>query len=139
MNGQCMCGAVTVTAEPARDGLTVCHCDMCRRWGSVAFMAMTPVEGSVQVDGPVKIFQSSDWAERAFCETCGSGLWYRITAPGPGQGQYHLAAGLFDLNGMRVSLELFSDCKPDAYAFAGTRKQMTRAEVMASFATDGGD
>jgi len=134
MNGQCMCGAVTVAATPARRSLSACHCDMCRRWSSSAFIAMETEQGSVQVSGPVKQFQSSDWAERAFCGTCGSNLWYRITAPGPMHGQYQLAAGLFDVNGMHLGLEVFIDAKPDAYAFSGERRQMTAQECFDLFA-----
>lgn len=132
--GQCMCGAVSVTATPARKSFAACHCDMCRQWSSSAFMAMETEPGSVQVTGPVRRFQSSDWAERAFCETCGSNLWYRITAEGPGQGQYQLAAGLFDVADMHLGLELFIDAKPEAYAFAGDRRQMTAQECFDMFA-----
>ena len=129
-----MCGAVTITAEPARQSLSACHCDMCRQWCTSAFMAIEAKAGSVQIEGPVKVFQSSDWAERAFCERCGSNLWYRITAEGPGHGQHQLAAGLFDVSGMHLGLEVFIDFKPDAYAFAGERKQMTGEEIIALFA-----
>jgi len=134
MNGQCMCGAVKVAAEPARDALTACHCNMCRQWSSGPFMAMSAIPGSVRVEGPVKVFQSSDWAERAFCETCGSNLWYRITAKGPGHGHHQLAAGLFDTGDTPIGLEVFIDEKPAGYEFTGARKQMTGAEIMAAFA-----
>ncbi|MDJ0825064.1 MAG: GFA family protein [Rhodobacter sp.] len=134
MQGRCLCGAVIVSAELARRSLSACHCDMCRQWTSSAFMAIDAKVGSVQVEGPVKVFQSSDWAERAFCEVCGSNLWYRITAEGPGHGQHQLAAGLFDVNGMYLGLEVFIDSKPDAYAFEGERRQMTGEEIVAYFA-----
>ena len=134
MTGQCLCGAVTVTATPERPSLAACHCNMCRRWTSAAFVAF-PSDDAV-AEGPVKVFQSSEWAERAFCERCGSALWYRITAPGPGHGQYQLASGLFDVAGMHLGLEVFIDEKPDAYAFDGAenRRQMTGAEIIAIFA-----
>ena len=133
MSGRCMCGAVTVTAEPAREALTVCHCAMCRQWTSSMFMAIETKEGSVEIEGPVRVFQSSDWAERAFCEICGSNLWYRITAEGPMHGQYQLAAGLFETGAREVGLEVFIDHKPSGYALAGERKQMTEAEILAYF------
>ncbi len=138
MDGQCLCGAVTVTAEPARAGLSACHCDMCRRWTSSALIAFEAVEGSVTAEGPVRTFTSSDWAERAFCEVCGSNLWYRITAPGPLHGQYQMAAGLFDIGDMPIKLEVFIDRKPAGYAFAGERRQMTEAEVFALYAPKDG-
>ncbi len=136
LTGRCMCGAVTITAEPAREALTVCHCDMCRQWTSSMFMALETKEGSVEIEGPVRLFQSSDWAERAFCEVCGSNLWYRITAEGPGHGQYQLAAGLFETGDRPVGLEVFIDRKPAGYALEGEPKQMTEAEILAYFAPE---
>jgi len=136
LSGRCLCGAVTITAEPARKSLAACHCDMCRQWTSSAFVELEAEADTVQIEGPVKRYQSSDWAERAFCETCGSNLWYRITVPGPMHGTYQLAAGLFDVSGMHLGLEVFIDSKPDAYAFeAGeSRRQMTGQEVFDLYA-----
>ncbi|MGI9390717.1 MAG: GFA family protein [Boseongicola sp.] len=136
LNGQCMCGAVKISAEPARNSLSACHCEMCRQWTSGALVALEAKSGTVNVVGPAKVFQSSEWAERAFCETCGSNLWYRITADGPGKGQYQLAAGLFDVSGMHLGLEVFIDSKPDAYAFEGERRQMTGQEIFEFFAPE---
>lgn len=88
--------------------------------------------------GPVKTFASSEWAERAFCGTCGSALWYRVTAPGPHQGQTHMAAGLFeDAIGATLASEIFIDRKPTGYALAGDHPRLTEAEVMAMFAANG--
>lgn len=140
LQGQCMCGAVTITATPARDALGACHCDMCRRWSSSAFVSFQ-VEPGYAALGPVRTYTSSDWAERAFCEECGSALWYRITLPGEMHGQTQVAAGLFDnAVGSQLKLELYIDKKPEGYAFAGERRQMTEAEVMAMYApSDKGD
>ncbi|MCL6286040.1 GFA family protein [Ruegeria sp. 2012CJ41-6] len=140
LQGQCMCGAVTVTATPGKPALGACHCDMCRRWTS-SMLITVPAEPGYTAEGPVRTYASSNWAERAFCGTCGSALWYRITAPGDMHGQTQMAAGLFDnaANGA-LKLELFIDRKPQGYAFAGDRRQMTEAEVLAMFApSDQGD
>ncbi|SLN42033.1 GFA family protein [Ruegeria meonggei] len=134
LQGQCMCGAVTVTATPARDALGACHCDQCRRWTSSMLVTFQAEPGYAAL-GPVKVFTSSDWAERAFCAECGSALWYRITLPGEMHGHTQIAAGLFDNGaGHSLQLELFIDKKPDGYAFAGERRQMTTAEVEAMYA-----
>lgn len=139
-SGRCLCGAVKLTAEPdtvglAAGGLGACHCDMCRRWSSSAFVEMAAKPGSVKVEGPVKTYTSSPWAERAFCDNCGSPLWYRLTAEGPEQGQYQLSAGLFDnAADLDLTLEVFIDKKPDGYEFAGKQKTMTEAEIFAMFA-----
>ncbi len=134
LKGQCLCGAVTVTATPAKPEISACHCGMCRRWSSGMMIAFQAAPG-VEADGPVRSYVSSDWAERAFCDTCGSALWYRVTAPGPHQGQTHVAAGLFDdATGAPLTAEIFIDRKPAGYALAGDHPRMTEAEVMAMFA-----
>jgi len=135
LTGTCMCGAVTVTMTPARSAISVCHCDMCRAWTSSAFMAIPAEAGSLKVSGPVRSYASSAWAERAFCETCGSSLWYRMTADGSMHGQNQVAAGLFEnAGGLSPKLELYIDKKPMGYAFEGERRTMTEAEVVAMYA-----
>ena len=94
-------------------------------------MLMTvPVEAeSLEASGPVKTFTSSDWAERAFCEDCGSPLWYRLTNGHDDTMQMQLSAGLFDgAGGFDLKLEVFIDRKPEGYEFEGSRRQMTEAE-----------
>ncbi|WP_170606589.1 GFA family protein [Ruegeria arenilitoris] len=134
LQGQCMCGAVTLTATPAKDALGACHCDQCRRWTS-SMLVTFPAEQGYAALGPVKVHKSSDWAERAFCSECGSALWYRITLSGEMHGHTQMAAGLFEnAIGSPLKLELYIDKKPEGYAFEGERRQMTTAEVEAMYA-----
>ena len=133
LQGQCMCGSVTVSMTLRAQEMRACHCDMCRRWTSSMFMTLPAASGYAAL-GPVKTYASSDWAERAFCSDCGSALWCRITAPGDMQGQTNMAAGLFDNAGeTTLDLEFFIDKKPKGYAFTGAQRQMTEAEVFAAF------
>lgn len=133
LHGHCMCGAVTVSMTPAQDTLRACHCDMCRRWTSSMLMTIPAASGYAAL-GPVKTYVSSDWAERAFCDTCGTALWYRVTAPGDMHGQTNMAAGLFDNAGeSTLDLEFYIDKKPEGYAFTGSQRQMTEAEVLAAY------
>ena len=92
LKGQCMCGAVTIAATRADPIVRACHCDMCRRWTSSMYMSVPTTPGSISVSGPVKKYSSSDWAERAFCDTCGSALWYATVH----DDHKNLAAGLCD-------------------------------------------
>jgi hypothetical protein len=63
-------------------------------------------------------------------------LFYRITAKGPYEGLTVLAVGaLDDPNGLPLDEELCIDRKPDGYAFAGERKQLTEAQMFAAFST----
>ena len=101
-------------------------------------MALQLPAGAVKIEGEeaIRVFASSQWAERAFCGTCGSNLFYRVTAEGPMQGEIHLAMGVLDdPAGVSLSTELFIDLKPDGYGFSQHTHQMTEAEVMAMFAS----
>jgi hypothetical protein len=132
--GRCQCGAVRVTATPRK--LDVCHCGMCRRLTSGPMFAME-CAGEIAWEGAeaTLIYASSEWAERAFCGTCGSPIWYRITAPGPHQGFRMPAAGLFEnFAGLSLNQEIFIDEKPEGYAFEGARPRLTGAQVAALFA-----
>lgn len=136
LKGRCLCGAVTVTASavdhpPVGHGLGACHCRMCRRWTSSAFIEVSAARDSVKATGPVQSYKSSDWAERAFCGTCGSALWYLLTGEGMQDEPYQLSAGLFDnAAGRDLTLEVYIDKKPAGYAFAGERTTMTEADIL---------
>jgi len=136
INGQCMCGAVTITATGADPMIRACHCDMCRRWTSSMYMSVPTVPGSITVTGPVKTYRSSDWAERGFCDICGSALWYATVH----DTHKSLAAGLFaNAASNTMAPEYFSDLKPEGYALSGDHKRLTSAETIALFAPDEGD
>ena len=129
IEGQCLCGEVQVTAEVDAPRLRACHCDMCRRHTSGAFFSLETVPDSVRVTGPAQSYASSDWAERGFCGTCGSTLWYATA------GGRNLAAGLFEnAGGGTLKVEFFADMCPQGYALAGDHKKLTTQETIALFA-----
>jgi hypothetical protein len=112
---------------------------MCRRWTGVAFVAFPVAPGGVEVTGPVRTRAFSEWAERAWCNDCGSALWYEVTAEGPMQGTRYVAAGLFEnAGGFTLASEIYIDRKPAGYAFAGEHPRKTQAEVEAAFAAPEG-
>lgn len=103
--------------------------------GGVHVAVMVPPDGlTFTGDAALGVFVSSAWAERAFCKSCGSSLFYRVTALGPMQGELHVGLGtLDDPNGVPLTGETLIDRKPDGYAFAGDAAKMTEAEVFALF------
>lgn len=136
IEGHCLCGAVTVTSPLTAPVLRACHCDMCRRQNSGPFLSLSNDPQDVAVRGEVRVFRSSDWAERAFCPVCGSTLWYATVA----DGARHLAAGLFaDAGGATLGLEFFADRCPAGYGFAGTHKRLNTEETVAMFSPDAGE
>ena len=71
-------------------------------------------------------YASSDWAERGFCKTCGTNLFYFLK---PTQ-SYFMSVGTFDDPApFRLTREIFIDRKPDGYAFAGDHPRWTEAET----------
>ncbi|MDV7144081.1 GFA family protein [Tropicimonas sp. TH_r6] len=134
MKGRCMCGAVTLDVAPEKRELHACHCEMCRRWTGSVFVEIDVAAPDLTVAGPVKTIASSDWAERAWCDTCGSTLWYKVTLPG--HERYAVAAGLFeDAGGFALAKEIYIDCKPQGFSFAGERPTETKSEVEAKYAS----
>ncbi|MBW2529311.1 MAG: GFA family protein [Deltaproteobacteria bacterium] len=132
--GKCLCGAVSYTAKEVESMMAACHCGMCRRWTGGPFLSITAKDVAWTGEDKIKTFTSSPWAERGFCSECGTTLFYRVTAAGPHQGVAHIGYGtLDDQSGFEMGLEFFIDIKPDAYDFAGERKRLTEAEVMALF------
>ncbi|WP_299328826.1 GFA family protein [Parasphingopyxis sp.] len=131
LQGQCLCGAVTVKATPVRPHIEACHCDMCRRWGGIAFAGVQCAQ-NVEFTGEEHIgrYASSDWAERGFCKKCGTNLFYRFVPAD----NYSLLAGLFDndaTGGLTLGEQIFIDEKPGWYDFAQDTPQKTGAEVVA--------
>ena len=78
----------------------------------------------------MKVYNSSDWAERGFCQECGSHLFYRLKE----QQLYIMPVGLFDGDVEFVfDHQVFIDEKPSYYCFSNETKNMTGAEVFAQF------
>lgn len=135
-SGKCLCGAVKFTAKPKphEDGVHIdaCHCGMCRKLLGGPLLGITLAEApAVEDESSIAVYSSSEWAERLFCNTCGSNLFYRLK-----DGGMHTvnAGALDDLSDAKFTLEIFVDEKPDFYDFAQDTKKMTGAEVMAAFA-----
>lgn len=124
MKGSCLCGAVSITAPPANE-IGLCHCQMCRRWGSAPMHAVH-CEGEVTFSGAEpQRYQSSDWAERGFCGNCGTHLFYFLRPAN----QYILSAGLFQDTDFRITTEVFVDEKPNHYDLLENTVKMTGQEV----------
>ena len=131
-----MCGAVTFTVANPPASFGACHCETCRRWTGSALMGFNVTESDITWKGEahIKTLQSSDWAERAWCQRCGTGLYYHVTADGPMSDNLELPIGLLDdPSGLKMTSEIYVDHRIDSVAFAGEREQLTRSEVLKKF------
>ncbi|MFQ8431627.1 GFA family protein [Amaricoccus sp. W119] len=136
MKGHCLCGAVSFEATVTKAESGVCHCEMCRRWTGSALVTVSIMPEDIRFEGAehIRAFTSSDWAERAWCDRCGSTLYYRLTVDDYGPRTYAMALGLFDdPDAFPVTEEIFIDRKTSAYALAGDHRRLTEKEVMAAY------
>ena len=129
--GKCLCGAVKVKAKTMSTHVGACHCSMCRKWTGGPLLAVD-CKSDVEFEGKenVSVYNSSEWAERAFCSKCGTHLYYRLKE----QDLYIMLAGLFDTDAkLHFDHQIFIEEKPEYYSFANETKNMTGEEVIAQF------
>ncbi|MFT6896601.1 MAG: hypothetical protein ACJA13_001003 [Paraglaciecola sp.] len=112
----CLCGCVTVSVNQIKPKFTLCHCDTCRKWGEGPLFAMQ-CTAEVVFDGlaRVKEYDSSPCATRGFCAHCGTHILYRLHKTGC----YNIPVGLLpDLPNLEMTMQYFSDRRPEYYCFA---------------------
>jgi hypothetical protein len=129
--GSCLCGAIRFTARKVSKSVGACHCGMCRKWGGGPLMAVNS-GGDVSFEGEenISVYDSSPWAERAFCEQCGSHLFYRLKE----SNQHFIPVGIFENQESFVfDNQVFIDKKPSFYSFANKTNDMTEAEVFEKY------
>lgn len=131
MKAKCLCGSIEVNA-PEHDEAGLCHCSICRRWSGGPMLAVhCGPEVTFSGRSPTR-YKSSEWAERGFCATCGTHLFYYLL---PSQ-EYILPAGLFQDKDFRLTNEIFIEEKPSYYEFHNETKKMTGQQVFEMFAAD---
>lgn len=85
LSGGCHCGAIRyeLESEGARHGL--CHCRDCRRAvGAPAVGWAMVTKSNIDITGTPQSYASSSNADRQFCATCGTSLFYLNEAVLPG-------------------------------------------------------
>ncbi|WP_299139577.1 GFA family protein [uncultured Tateyamaria sp.] len=133
--GGCLCGAVRFVARDVPATFGICHCPMCRRWTGSALVEVSIKTENITWEGAEHIATraGSDWAERAWCRECGTGLYFRQTKKGEWFGSTDLPLGIFDdPNGFTLTHEIFTDHTPDGFEIVDQgHKRLTRADVVA--------
>jgi len=128
LTGHCLCGEVSITLTGMHKQIDVCHCSMCARWGGAMYAGLEADGFSVTGEASITTFQSSEWAERAFCGTCGSNLWYKFK---PTESCTFLA-GLFEVpEGLSIKQQIFVDEKPDWYDLVQESPMKTGTQIIA--------
>jgi hypothetical protein len=95
VDGACFCGNLTFEAEIDPEAVLLCHCTDCQTLGSTAFRVVAPaIAGSFRLltGQPtiyVKVADSGNRRQLAFCPTCGTAIY---SAPAGGGGHFGLRA-----------------------------------------------
>ena len=112
--GSCLCGAVRFEVTDDLPGPDACHCSQSRKW-SGHFFASTDFPRSalsVEGEGNVTWYRSSDKARRGFCSICGSSLFWDPV----GKDWTAVAMGAFEApTGTRLAKHIFTGDKGDYY------------------------
>ena len=135
--GHCLCGAVSFVAKGMGDSFSTCYCDACQRWAGGPYSGVNVPTENLAFEGAehIGIIKTTDFAERAFCKKCGSGIWWKLTR-GQYVGKTSIPIGLLDdRSGLVLSDEMFSDYKDHTNERPENVAQMTSAEAEAIVAT----
>ena len=125
IEGRCECGDVRFEVEAVRDGVTACHCSQCRRMSGHFWASTQAPADSIRFISEIGLtwYQSSDWAERGFCNRCGSSLFYQMHS----EDMIAIAAGSIDMpTGMHMGKHIFVKDKGDYYDIADDVPQIEK-------------
>lgn len=128
LTSTCLCESVKIEVTPKALEIGACHCETCRKWSGSPYLAIESDNASFTGDS-LATYASSEWAQRGFCNKCGTHLFYKLN----GSDTHYIPVGLFKENdGMALSHQIFIDSKPAYYNFAEKTACMTGAEVFAA-------
>ena len=80
IKGSCLCGSIQFQINNTPKQINLCHCKMCQKFSGSAFGSFMRVHKEdflvTQGQDLETIYDSSDFAARAFCSKCGSSFRY---------------------------------------------------------------
>ena len=111
--GSCLCGDVNYVLNGPLRPMIVCHCVQCRKMSGHFTAATQSLARDIEIAGESLIwYRSSDVAERGFCGTCGSTMFWRRFE----SSRISIYAGTLDgETGLRESGQIHGDMKGDYY------------------------
>ena len=126
IEGACLCGGVRLRVGDPDRRIAACHCGICRRWSGGLYLSFAARPETVTVEGRPATHATSDFAERAFCPTCGSHLWMRDTDRA--DADIELMPGLFPATrDWPVRSEIYADRAMASATLAGDHERTSAA------------
>ncbi|WP_425093718.1 GFA family protein [Tropicimonas sp. S265A] len=111
VRGGCLCGAVRYAITGPLRPIVACHCTQCRKTSGHHVAATSAPRETVEIDGAVTWYASSQAARRGFCGICGSNLFW----DGPGT-HISIFAGTLDGDpGVQLAGHIFCQDKGAYY------------------------
>ncbi len=118
-SGGCLCGAVRYEVVGPMRPVIACHCEQCRRTSGHHVAATSAPKSAIRIIDPesnLAFYQSSDAAERGFCKTCGSNLFWRRFE---GDQMSIFAGTLDDATDLEMTHHIYADYKGGYYTIEG--------------------
>lgn len=114
VTGGCYCGRVRYRARHVSPEVTECHCSQCRKQSGHRYASTGAKTSDIEIDGADNLtwFRASPAAERGFCATCGSLLFWRRS---DGDHTCILAASVDEPSRLRLTKHAFVGSKGDYY------------------------
>ncbi len=112
--GSCLCGAVRFDVAGDLPPPSVCHCSQCRKQSGHTWSSTDVPSADVTIRGAdaVRWFRSSPGAQRGFCGTCGSFLFWR----GDDSDEISIAMGALESpTGTHLAFHIYVADKGDYY------------------------
>lgn len=136
VGGACACGLVKFSANLPEAKFHICHCSICRKHSGGPQMATLVNEAPMlSSDGTLVWYKSSDWAERGFCGTCGTNLFWRLADEPDAMTGISIEV-LDNVDDLELSQHIFIDEKSKHYDFKDDCPRLTGAEVIAEMTGD---
>jgi hypothetical protein len=111
-SGGCLCGGVRYSVVGQLRPIVYCHCGQCKKSSGnyVAASACDDVEFNLDRDETLRWFASSAIAERGFCKSCGSNLFWKPSD----SGHMSIFAGTLDSDaGLKARAHIYVESKAD--------------------------
>ncbi len=117
--GHCLCGKVTFSIIGDLVQPIACHCTQCRQWSGHYWVSTYCDRDQFTFktgEDHVKWYNSSDFARRGFCDSCGSSLFYETPGIEKWKHLISISASCFDNpTGLKLREHIFCADKGDYY------------------------
>lgn len=116
-SGGCQCGAVSYRVTGDMRDVVNCHCGQCRRIHGHApgYSAARRADLTIEGEGNLAWYRSSEQAQRGFCRQCGSSLF---RAPEGGDTVSITAGSIHPPTGLKTVRHIMVADRPDYYRIA---------------------